>query len=156
MTTTVIVPTYNRAPLLGRALESLLRQRQDAKLDILVVDDGSEDSTSALLADLGRKHTEIRVVRRDNGGVAAARNTGLANLLPETAFVTFLDSDDISPMGRFAADLPRFATDPDLDFTYGRMMLVDPIDDDALALQPAHARSRSSASTYPQQFYGAA
>ena len=133
MTTTIIVPTYNRAALLGRALESLLRQRHVANLDILVIDDGSEDATPAVLADLGRKHAEIRVVRRDNGGVTAARNTGLANLLPETAFVTFLDSDDVSPTGRFAADLPRFAADPDLDLTYGRMMLVDPIDDAALA-----------------------
>ena len=133
MRTTVIVPTYNRAALLVPALESLLRQRNDADLDILVVDDGSEDATPAVLADLGRKHTEIRVVRRENGGVTAARNTGLANLLPETTFITFLDSDDVSPLGRFAADLPRFAADPGLDVTYGRMMLVDQIDDDALA-----------------------
>jgi glycosyltransferase involved in cell wall biosynthesis len=132
MKTTVIVPTYNRAALLARALESLLRQRHDADLDILVIDDGSEDATSAVLADLSRKHAEIRVVRRENGGVTAARNTGLANLLPETDFITFLDSDDVSPAGRFAADLPRFGADPDLGLTYGRMMLVDPIDDDTL------------------------
>ncbi len=89
-----------------------MRQRHDADLDILVVDDGSEDATSAVLADLGRKHAEIRIIRRENGGVTAARNTGLANLLPETDFITFLDSDDVSPTGRFAADLPRFEADP--------------------------------------------
>jgi glycosyltransferase involved in cell wall biosynthesis len=131
MTTTVIVPTYNRAPLLQKAIASLLRQQHDADLDILVVDDGSDDDTATVLTTLCRRHSCIRTVRRDNGGVTAARNTGLANLLPETEFVTFLDSDDVSPAGRFAADLPRFAADPHLDLTYGRMMLVDPIDDDA-------------------------
>lgn len=133
MTTTVIIPTYNRAALLERAVASLLRQRHEADLDILVVDDGSTDDTPALIAALCRDHAGIRTVRRDNGGVTAARNTGLANLLPGTDFLTFLDSDDVSPAGRFAADLPRFAADPGLDLTYGRMMLVDPIDDAALA-----------------------
>lgn len=133
MKTTVIVPTHNRAALLERAVASLLRQRDAADLDILVVDDGSDDDTPGMLASLCRDHGGIRVVRRDNGGVTAARNTGLENLLPDTEFVTFLDSDDVSPVGRFAADLPLLVADPDLDLTYGRMMLVDPIDDVALA-----------------------
>jgi glycosyltransferase involved in cell wall biosynthesis len=129
MKTTVIIPTYNRAALLERAIASLLRQTCDADLDILVIDDGSQDETQEVLTRLCHSHAEIRAVRRANGGVTAARNTGLANLLPETEFVTFLDSDDISPVGRFARDLPRFAADPILDFTYGRMMLVDQIDE---------------------------
>lgn len=132
MKTTVIMPTYNRASLIGRSIDSLLRQRDDFDLDLLVVDDGSRDDTPAVLDALQREHPAIRVVRQANAGVAAARNTGLSNLLPDTELVTFLDSDDISPIGRFAADLPRFAADPSLDLTYGRMMLVDRIDDASL------------------------
>jgi glycosyltransferase involved in cell wall biosynthesis len=133
MKTTVIMPTYNRAGLIGRSIDSLLRQRDDFDLDLLIVDDGSQDDTPAVLETWRRENPAIRVVRQANAGVAAARNTGLSNLLPETELVTFLDSDDLSPAGRFAADLPRFASNPSLDLTYGRMMLVDRIDDAAMA-----------------------
>jgi glycosyltransferase involved in cell wall biosynthesis len=138
--TTVIIPTFNRVELLGRAVDSLLRQRDVADLDLLVVDDGSTDDTPRWLEHMSRTQPAIRVVRQANCGVAAARNTGLANLLPSTELVTFLDSDDLSPPGRFAADLPRFASDQTLDLTYGKMMLVDRLNDDALA-PAAGARS---------------
>lgn len=134
----VIMPAYNRAATLPLAIASLLAQRADAGLaeiglDIVVVDDGSQDETPQVLAELASRHPEIRVLRQDNAGVSAARNAGLAALLPETTLVSFLDSDDISPAGRFAADLPLFAADPDLALTYGRMMQVDAIDPAAMA-----------------------
>lgn len=132
MKTSVIIPTFNRAATLPRAINSLLRQRDAAELDILVIDDGSTDETPLLLADLMREHAEIRMLRQPNTGVAGARNAGLAHLLPETEFVTFLDSDDISPPGRFAADLPRLRAAPGVALSYGRMMLVDAIDPETL------------------------
>ena len=132
MKTTVIIPTYNRATHLPRAITSLLRQRDAVDLDILVVDDGSTDETPALLSDLARQHPCIRWLRQPNAGVAGARNAGLANLLPETSFVTFLDSDDVAPPGRFASDLPRLQAGPDAALTYGRMMLVEALDPETL------------------------
>lgn len=125
MKTTVIIPTYDRVGTLGRAIASLLRHRHLADLDILVADDGSEDATPALMAALCSRHPEVRYVRQAHAGVARARNLGLAHLLPETAFVTFLDSDDVAPVGRFSEDLPLLLADDSLDLTYGRMTLVD-------------------------------
>lgn len=85
----VIIPTYNRAYCLGRALNSVLRQ--DAKPgEILVVDDASTDGSADLVRSFG---PAVRYVRHDvNQGAAAARNSGLA--LAQGALVAFLDSDD--------------------------------------------------------------
>lgn len=132
MIVTVIVPTYNRAGLLKRAVTSLLRQSGDAELDILIVDDGSTDDTSEVIADLKEAALSVRSVYQPNGGVTSARNLGLQNLLPETEIVTFLDSDDISPPGRFANDLPHLRDDPSVDLTYGRLLRVDGIDEETL------------------------
>ena len=128
MLTTVIIPTWNRAHLLPISIGSLLRQSHDATLDILVVDDGSTDETPAVVEYLADRHPCIRYIRQPHKGVAAARNTGLSRLLPETEIVTFLDSDDASPPGRFAADLGLFRADVALDVTYGRMRQVTAID----------------------------
>lgn len=137
MKTTVIIPTFNRAEMLRGAIHSLLRQRQDADLDILVIDDASTDGTAAVLSVMVEAHPEVRVLRHTaNLGPSQARNSGLACLLPDTAVVTFLDSDDLSPVGRFAADLPLLLNDPSVDLTYGRMMLVDAIDPQSLAPTP--------------------
>ena len=128
MKTTVIIPTYNRAAMLRGAIHSLLRQRQDADLDLLVIDDGSTDGTAEMLASLSSTHPQLRVIRQGNSGVSQARNRGLAALLPQTSVVTFLDSDDISPPGRFTADLPLLAKNSSLDLTYGKMIMVSDLD----------------------------
>ncbi|MFA5649125.1 MAG: glycosyltransferase family A protein [Bacteroidales bacterium] len=129
---TVIIPTYNRAHMIGNAIRSLLRQSDAAELDILVIDDGSEDGTDTFIAGLMEVHSQIRYIRQENAGVAAARNTGLLNLLPQTEIVTFLDSDDVSPVGRFAADLPRLINNPTLDLTYARMMIISELNAETL------------------------
>lgn len=140
------MPAYNRAATLPLAIASLLAQRADAGLgdiglDIVVVDDGSRDETPGVLAELASRHPEIRVLRQENAGVAAARNAGLAALLPQTTLVSFLDSDDVSAAGRFAADLPLFAADPGLALAYGRMTLTDAIDPATMA--PADGARRA-------------
>lgn len=88
----VIIPSYNRAPLLGRAIASV--QAQDFKdMEILIVDDGSKDNTLDVVADLQRDDPRIRLVQHSkNRGEAAARNTGLREA--SGRFIAFLDSDD--------------------------------------------------------------
>jgi glycosyltransferase involved in cell wall biosynthesis len=84
----VIIPTYNRASVVQRAIESALAAvaRDD---EIIVVDDGSTDGTSELLAPL---QDRIRYVRTVNLGPSAARNLGIQ--LATSPLVAFLDSDD--------------------------------------------------------------
>jgi glycosyltransferase involved in cell wall biosynthesis len=86
----VIVPTYNRGPRVVQAVASALVQTW-SDLEIVVVDDGSTDDTAARVAAMG--DPRLRYVRRDNGGVSAARNTGLR--LSRGGLVAFLDSDDL-------------------------------------------------------------
>lgn len=102
----VIVPTYNRAQMIGEAVECLLAQA-DGPDEIIVVDDGSTDETAAVLAGYGDR---IRVIVQANAGVAAARNTGAAAATSD--WLAFLDSDDLWRPGRMTqlrADLQSVA-----------------------------------------------
>jgi glycosyltransferase involved in cell wall biosynthesis len=85
----VIIPTYNRAPLLKQAMDSVLRQ-SFTDFEIIVVDDGSTDDTPAYLNTLGDR---VRTLRQANLGPGAARNAGAAIAAGE--YLTFLDSDDL-------------------------------------------------------------
>ena len=86
----VVIPTYNRAGLLGRSIRSVLGQTYD-DLELIVVDDASSDNTAEVVLHLGDER--IRYIRRDrNGGPAAARNTGITASTGK--FMAFNDSDD--------------------------------------------------------------
>ncbi|MGQ9690926.1 MAG: glycosyltransferase family 2 protein [Thermoproteota archaeon] len=85
----VIIPTYNRANCVGDAIRSVLDQTYK-DFEIIVVDDGSTDNTSEVLAEFGDK---IHVIRQENAGVSAARNAGIKAARGE--WIAFLDSDDI-------------------------------------------------------------
>jgi len=84
----VVIPTYNRAAFVGKAIESVLVQGV-SDLQILVVDDGSTDDTPAALAPFAE---HIKVIRQTNAGVSAARNRGMREA--KGRWVAFLDSDD--------------------------------------------------------------
>lgn len=86
----VIIPTYNRAHLVGRAIKSVLNQTfQD--FELIVVDDGSTDNTKEVVNSFS--DTRIRYIKHEiNKGGNAARNAGLKNSKGE--YIAFLDSDD--------------------------------------------------------------
>lgn len=88
-TLSVVIPTYNRSSTVGESIESVLSQTSPAD-EIIVVDDGSQDDTPATLHQFGDR---IRTVFQENGGVSAARNTGIRQA--KGNWVAFLDSDDI-------------------------------------------------------------
>ena len=84
----VVIPTHDRADLLRRSIESVLRQERTAD-QIIVVDDGSRDDTAAVVT--GYAPT-VTYVPKAHGGVASARNLGVAQ--SDADFIAFLDSDD--------------------------------------------------------------
>jgi glycosyltransferase involved in cell wall biosynthesis len=91
MKVSVIIPTYNRAYILPEAIESVLRQTY-SNFELIVVDDGSTDETAKTVERFCDPH--IRFVRRPrNGGVAAAKNTGLD--IAGGELIATLDSDDL-------------------------------------------------------------
>ena len=96
MSVSIVVPCYNVAPYVEECLESLVNQSlQD--LEIICVNDGSTDATPALLDAWARRDGRIRVIHRENGGQASARNVGMDTAAGE--YVGFVDPDDyISPV----------------------------------------------------------
>jgi hypothetical protein len=90
LTVSVIIPTYNRAHLIRRSVESALAQLGSDD-EVVVVDDASSDDTEAVVATLGRQVRYVRMAK--NGGAGAARNAGVK--AATKALIAFLDSDDL-------------------------------------------------------------
>lgn len=109
---TVIIPVYNVKPYLVEALESVVKQTYE-NLEILVIDDGSDDGSQGICDEYQSKDPRVRVVHQERRGLSAARNAGLD--LAAGEFVVFLDSDDayylncvetmVAAMSRSTADL---------------------------------------------------
>lgn len=88
----VVIPTYNYAGVLPRAVESVLSQATP-EVELWVVDDGSSDDTPAVFANLSQRYgTALQGVRQDNAGPSAARNKGVQ--LARGRHVLLLDADD--------------------------------------------------------------
>ena len=87
----IIVPVYNAEGALRRCIESILRQ-SCADFELLLVDDGSRDSSGAICDEYAAKDARVRVFHKENGGVSAARNLALDHA--QGKYIQFLDSDD--------------------------------------------------------------
>lgn len=88
MSVSVVIPTFNRAGCLPRALDSVLAQTRPPH-EIIVVDDGSTDETPSLMA---QRYPQCRYLRQPNQGVSGARNLGIARACGD--WIALLDSDD--------------------------------------------------------------
>lgn len=110
----VIIPTYNRCRVVGRAIESVLAQScQD--LELIVVDDGSTDDTAELVKSF--ESPQIRFMRHEeNRGQNAALNTGVG--VSSGVYCAFLDSDDEWLPDFLSKILARFSRDPELGCVY--------------------------------------
>lgn len=87
----VIVPMYNVEIYISKCLDSLLNQKYE-NIEIIVVDDGSPDGSAEIVKKYIEKDRRIRYVKRENGGLGAARNTGIKVSTGE--YICFVDSDD--------------------------------------------------------------
>lgn len=87
----VIVPVYNTEKWLARCIDSILAQTF-TNFELLLINDGSTDSSGAICDEYAEKDSRIRVFHKPNGGVSSARNLGLDNATGE--WITFCDADD--------------------------------------------------------------
>ena len=117
-TVALVIPCYQQAHFLGTAIESALRQTH--KFDeIIVVDDGSTDDPASVVSGF----PGVRLIRRENGGLSAARNTGLFAATSE--FIVFLDSDDLLTDQAVEHGLKTHQRNPGMAFVYGAYQMVD-------------------------------
>ena len=112
----VIIPAFNAERFLGEAIESVLRQ-DPAPSRVVVVDDGSSDGTAEIALQFG---ASVELIRRENGGIGAARNTGLQHTT--CAFLAFLDADDVWPAGRQTAMADALTSQPEADGVFGAVV----------------------------------
>lgn len=87
----VIVPIYNAEKYMEKCVKSIMMQTY-TKIEIILIDDGSRDNSSKICDKLAKEDTRIRVIHKENEGVASARNAGIH--LSKGEFITFVDSDD--------------------------------------------------------------
>jgi hypothetical protein len=117
----VVVPAYNLARFLGKAIDSALAQDWPAEaLEVIVVDDGSTDETPQVLAAYGDR---IRAVRQPNGGLVRAVDRGLAEATGD--YVALLDADDEWPTDRVSRHVSFLEAHPQVGLVHGDMTIVD-------------------------------
>jgi GT2 family glycosyltransferase len=115
----VIIPTYNRAYILGEAIESVLQQTYRS-VEVVVVDDGSTDNTQRVIEGYGPL---VHYFCQSNAGVSAARNFGLRQARGE--FIALLDSDDCWRPWKLEAQVHLLRRFPELGMVWTDMTAVD-------------------------------
>jgi glycosyltransferase involved in cell wall biosynthesis len=118
----VLIPTYNRARCLGRAIESALQQTY-GDIEVLIVDDGSTDETRAVVNDTYGSDPRVRYVHQENRGVSAARNHGIR--LVKGALTALLDSDDVWHPFKIELQMACLRAFPDAGMVWSDMTAVD-------------------------------
>jgi glycosyltransferase involved in cell wall biosynthesis len=112
----VILPTYNRAGLLARAVSSVVAQSW-TDWELIIVDDGSTDNTAEVIDGLMRTDARIHTVAQANAGPSNARNRGYS--LSHGALITYLDSDDEYLPDHLAVRVQFMRDHPDIDCIHG-------------------------------------
>jgi glycosyltransferase involved in cell wall biosynthesis len=119
MRVSVIIPVYNRAHTIERAIRSVLAQSHPA-FEVIVVDDGSSDDSEGVIRAID--DPRVRYVRQANAGAGAARNRALDMATGD--WIAFLDSDDWWTEGRIASAATALASNPDIDFLQANRLHV--------------------------------
>jgi glycosyltransferase involved in cell wall biosynthesis len=115
----VIIPVFNGEETICRAIDSVFAQSYQ-EWEVIVVDDGSTDSTKELLRKYGSK---IRLVEQANGGVASARNHGVG--LARGEYIAFLDHDDFWISEKLAIQIEILNSHPSIGLTFGNLEVVN-------------------------------
>lgn len=115
----VIIPVFNAAATVADALESVLRQTF-TDYEIIAVNDGSTDRSPQILARYGDR---VRTITRTNGGLSAARNTGVS--VSSGEYVAFLDADDLWTPDFLIRSVATLDADPECVLTFTDLLIVD-------------------------------
>lgn len=110
----VVIPTFNRASLICRSVNSVLSQTI-SDFELIIVDDGSTDDTEKVVMSI--LDPRIVYIRQENKGATAARNNGVRHA--KGKYVSFLDSDDIWYPTTLEKQLEKFDSDNDINCVYG-------------------------------------
>lgn len=125
-TVTIIIPAYNRADLIGEALNSVFAQTY-RDFEIIVVDDGSTDDTVRVLKPL-MEQGGIQYIYQDNQGESSARNRGIAEAKGQ--YIAFLDSDDLFEPTRLEIQIQYFRDHPHVGLVHSGFTKFDNNSDD--------------------------
>lgn len=123
MRLSVIIPMYNCAPVIERCLDSL---EVPAEAEVLVVDDGSTDNGREVVLRYAEAHPYVRLLRKENGGVSSARNTGIESA--QGKYLMFVDADDYLAPGGLER-LLELAEKEDVDVLKYRILKVSNTDE---------------------------
>lgn len=115
----VVIPTYNSASYIGRAIRSVQGQTYPAH-EIIVVDDGSTDETESVLSEFG---SAVKYIRQSNAGVSAARNAGIR--AAQGDWIAFLDADDEWLPHKLQRQVELLQRHPDLSWVYSNFYHCD-------------------------------
>ena len=118
----IIVPVYNVEKYLHECIESILSQTF-VEYEVLLVDDGSTDSSGVICDEYAQKDVRIKAYHKSNGGLSAARNTGIE--LARGEYVIFLDSDDYWIGSKSLDHLYKQAKSNDADVVRGEYISVN-------------------------------
>jgi glycosyltransferase involved in cell wall biosynthesis len=113
----VIVPVYNHAGFVKRAVESALAQPETG--EVILIEDGSTDESLSVCEDLASRKDKVRLLRHADGmnhGAGPTRNVGIVNALFD--YIAFLDADDFYMENRFQGPLDTLVNAPDIDGVY--------------------------------------
>lgn len=123
MLISIVIPAYNYAHVLPRALDSALGQMAD-DVEIIVVDDGSSDNTAQVLAGYSARHPQLHAIHQANAGAAAARNRGICEARGRYALM--LDADDELLPGALATLRDLVRSQPEVGMVLGAQLSVYP------------------------------
>ena len=126
----IVLPTYNRKGVIGRAINSVIRQSYH-KWELIIIDDGSTDGTEEFIRTYGNSYN-IKYVKQPNRGVSISRNNGIS--LSKGEYIAFIDSDDEWIERKLEAQLDFFNLHTEIALVFSNANLIKP--DGIIASKP--------------------
>lgn len=128
----VIVPIYNTKPYLAECIESILAQKINVPIEVLLIDDGSTDGCGEVCDKYAARDERVRVIHQENQGLSAARNAGID--AAKGRYYSFIDSDDVV-LPRFLQTLYDACEEHD---AYMSLCSVEDVQEDGKSCDPAY------------------